>query len=58
MERKLCQVEMLAMEIVNSTNEINGVPVETRQKNNDECFNIAIRKISRFLYNDVFEEGL
>lgn len=42
-------IEMLAMAIVNFTNETNGVNVETRQKNNDKCFDYTYKKIIDFL---------
>ena len=38
-------MEHISMAIVNYTNEINGVSVETRQKNNDKCFDFAIKKL-------------
>lgn len=44
-------IECLAMAIVNYTNEINSVPLEVRQENNDECFDFAIEKIREFLEN-------
>ena len=39
----------LAMSIVNFTNEKNKASVETRQKNNDECFDFAVEKIEEFI---------
>lgn len=45
------KINCLAMAIVNHTNEINGVGIETRQKNNDICFNFAVKKIEEFLFN-------
>lgn len=39
----------LAMAIVNHTNETNAVDVETRQKNNDMCFDFAVNKIKEFI---------
>ena len=43
------KINCLAMAIVNNTNEINGASVETRQKNNDKCFDFAVEKIKEFL---------
>ena len=37
------------MSIVNFTNEKNKASVETRQKNNDECFDFAVEKIEEFI---------
>ena len=37
------------MSIVNFINEKNNASVETRQKNNDECFDFAIEKIEEFI---------
>ena len=48
-------INCLAMSIVNFTNEINEVNIKTRQKNNDECFDFAIRKIKEYL--QVKDEG-
>lgn len=42
-------IDCLAMAIVNNTNEVNGVSAETRQKNNDQCFDFAVKKINTFL---------
>lgn len=43
------EINCLAMAIVNRTNEINGVDVETRQKSNEACFDFAVKKIRDFL---------
>lgn len=43
------EINCLAMAIVNHANEINAVDVETRQKNNDMCFDFAVEKIKEFL---------
>lgn len=44
-------ITCLAMDIVNRTNEVNGASVEIRQKNNDQCTDYAVEKISEFIKN-------
>ena len=43
------EIECIAMAIVNYTNEINEVPVDIRQKNNDKCFDFAVEKIKEIV---------
>lgn len=47
----------LAMSIVNFTNEKNNASVETRQKNNDECFDFAVEKIEEFIKERMSKNG-
>jgi len=42
-------IEILAMSIINHTNEVNGVSVKVRQENNDKCFDFAVDRIMDFL---------
>lgn len=52
MKSNECLIDCLAMSIVNFTNEKNNVSVDLRQKNNDECFDFAIKKIQENLVNN------
>lgn len=49
MDIKDYEMQCLAMAIVNYTNEINGVPINIRQLNNDECFDFAIKEIEAYV---------
>jgi len=42
------EINCLAMAIVNMTNGINNVDVAIRQRNNDICFDFAVKKIKEF----------
>ena len=50
-------ITCLAMSIVNFTNEKNNASVETRQKNNDECFDFAVEKIEEFIKERMIKNG-
>lgn len=45
------EINCIAMSIVNYINEINNVSVDTRQKNNDECFDYVVMRIKEKIEN-------
>jgi hypothetical protein len=46
-------IERIAMAIVNHTNEMNNVPTDLRQKNNDKCFDYAIEQIEFYIKSNI-----
>lgn len=51
------QIRVTAMAIVNHTLESGGVPVETRQRINDECDLFAIEQITKLVTPAAPEKG-
>jgi hypothetical protein len=50
-------IERIAMAIVNNTNEMNNVPIDIRQKNNDKCFDYAIEQIDYYIKSNINNGG-
>ena len=49
MKIKDYEMACIAMAIDNHTNEVNEVPVNIRQLNNDKCFDFAIKQIEDYI---------